>query len=49
MLRDFERQVMRRVRIAGQQVQHFFAVLHAAGIDLVAQHHLRLVDRATAR
>ena len=45
--RDFERKMMRRVGIARQHLEHFFAVLHPAGINLVAQHHLRLSDRAS--
>jgi hypothetical protein len=33
--------VMRRVRIARENGDHFLAILDAAGVDLMAEHHFR--------
>ena len=35
--RHLQRQVMRGLRAAREQVQHLFAVAHAAGVNLLAQ------------
>ena len=40
VLRQFERDVMRGVRILGEQVEHLFAVLDSAGVNFFAQHAL---------
>src|SRR5579863_324187 len=34
--------MVRRVRIAGKQIEHLFPIPHPAGIDLVPENHLRI-------